>query len=151
MRVVVGDLLQLALEGTFDVIVHGCNCHCAMSAGIARQIRSQFPEAFAADAATKPGDRRKLGAFSSVEIDRKGCRFWIVNAYTQYDFDGSGPLVEYDAVRRVMKAIRERFSGRRIGYPKIGAGLARGDWSKIAAIIDTELDGEDHTLVEFAG
>jgi hypothetical protein len=34
-------------------------------------------------------------------------------------------------------------------YPKIGAGLARGDWPTIAAMIDEELAGEDHTLVEF--
>ena len=37
----------------------------------------------------------------------------------------------------------------RLGYPKIGAGLAGGDWPRIAAIIDRELAGEDHTLVEF--
>ena len=30
-----------------------------------------------------------------------------------------------------------------------GAGLAGGDWSIIAAIINEELSEEDHTLVEF--
>ena len=49
-----------------------------------------------------------------------------------------------------MKALNVRFSGRRIGYPKIGAGLAGGDWTLIASIIEEELAGEDHTLVEFA-
>jgi O-acetyl-ADP-ribose deacetylase (regulator of RNase III) len=39
------------------------------------------------------------------------------------------------------------FAGKRIGYPKIGAGLAGGDWSIIEEIIDRELEGEDHTLV----
>ena len=37
----------------------------------------------------------------------------------------------------------------RIGYPKIGAGLAGGDWSIIEKIIDEELQGTDHTLVIF--
>ncbi|MFZ6679409.1 hypothetical protein [Undibacterium sp. Tian12W] len=37
----------------------------------------------------------------------------------------------------------------RLAYPLIGAGLAGGDWVKIAAIIDEELDGMDHTLVRF--
>ena len=41
------------------------------------------------------------------------------------------------------------FSGRKIGYPKIGAGLAGGDWEVIEKIIDAELEGEDHALVEF--
>ena len=36
----------------------------------------------------------------------------------------------------------------RIGYPKIGAGLAGGDWTIISKIIDEELKDIDHTLVE---
>jgi hypothetical protein len=31
----------------------------------------------------------------------------------------------------------------------IGAGLAKGDWSIIASIIEEELADEDHTLVEY--
>ena len=41
-------------------------------------------------------------------------------------------------------------TGKRIGYPRIGAGLAKGDWGVISNIIDVELGGEDHTLVEYA-
>ncbi len=47
-----------------------------------------------------------------------------------------------------MGEVKTRFAGRRIGYPKIGAGLAKGDWDIIAQIIDAELADEDHTLVE---
>ena len=25
-----GDFIQLALQGKFDVIAHGCNCQCTM-------------------------------------------------------------------------------------------------------------------------
>lgn len=50
----------------------------------------------------------------------------------------------------VMRAVKDRFSGKRIGYPKIGAGLAKGDWSIVAAIIDEVLEHKDHTLVELA-
>ena len=39
------------------------------------------------------------------------------------------------------------FSGKRIGYPKIGAGLAGGYWNIISKIIDKELEGENHSLV----
>jgi O-acetyl-ADP-ribose deacetylase (regulator of RNase III) len=57
---------------------------------------------------------------------------------------------DYDAIRSVFKKIKSNFSGKRIGYPKIGAGLAGGDWDQISKIIDEELIDEDHTLVEFA-
>ena len=50
-----------------------------------------------------------------------------------------------------MREVKTKFSGKRIGYPKIGAGLAKGDWNTIAAIINEELAGEDHTLVEYGG
>lgn len=102
MKTMLGDLLSLAIDGRFDVIVHGCNCQCTMGAGIA-----------------------------------------------QYHWRGAGVLVEYEAVRSAFRQIRDQFKGRRLGYPMIGAGLAKGDWSIISQIIQEELDGEDHTLVEY--
>ena len=54
------------------------------------------------------------------------------------------------ALRSVMIAVALLFSGKRIGYPKIGAGLAHGDWRVIAPIIEEELHAEHHTLVELA-
>lgn len=49
-----------------------------------------------------------------------------------------------------MKAVKNGYSGLRIGYPRIGAGLAHGNWEVIEKIIREELRGEDHTLVEFS-
>ena len=149
MNVIPGDLLRLALDGRFDVIVHGCNCQCAMGKGIALSIKQQFPEAYDADLRTPRGDRAKLGTISTAEIERPPARFTVVNAYTQFHYRGEGVLADYDAIRSAFRLVGQRFTGRRIGYPKIGAGLAKGDWPTIAAIIDEELSGEDHTLVEF--
>ena len=150
MNVIAGDLLRLALDGRFDVIVHGCNCQCAMGKGIALSIKQQFPEAYEADLRTPRGDRSKLGTLSTALIERPPARFTVVNAYTQFHFRGEGVLADYDAIRSAFGLIKRQFTGRRIGYPKIGAGLAKGDWNTIAAIIDETLAGEDHTLVEFA-
>ncbi|HXU00876.1 MAG TPA: macro domain-containing protein [Polyangia bacterium] len=150
MTRVVGDLLDLALQGRFDVIVHGANCQCVMSAGIAKSIRALFPEAYEADLATRKGDRAKLGSISAAEVSRGPVRFHVVNAYTQFDYGGAGTRVDYEAVRSAMRLVKERFHGRRIGYPKIGAGLGRGDWARLSQIIDEELGDEDHALVELA-
>lgn len=147
MKELHGDLISLALAGHFEVIVHGCNCFCTMGAGIAKAIRDHFPEAYAADLATAPGDRGKLGGYSAATLIREGRELTVVNAYSQYHFHGTGILVDYKAVRRVFAAIAKDFRGKRIGYPKIGAGLAGGDWTILAAIISEELAGEDHTLV----
>ena len=121
-----------------------------MGAGIAKGIRAEFPEAFEADLATVKGDRSKLGTISFARVEREGRRIVVVNAYTQYHWRGKGVLADYVAIRSAMAAIKSEFSGARIGYPLIGAGLARGDWSQISRIIDEELAGESHTLVEYA-
>jgi O-acetyl-ADP-ribose deacetylase (regulator of RNase III) len=149
MNIEKGDLLALALDGRFDVIIHGCNCFCTMGGGIARVIQEEFPEAYAADLVTVKGDRNKLGDFTCATVTRNGRELTIVNGYTQFHFHGAGVLVDYDAVRRLFAKIKKNFSGKRLGYPRIGAGLAGGDWAKLAIIIDEELAGEDHTLVVY--
>ncbi len=149
MKVVKGDLIELAKENLFDVIIHGCNCQCTMGAGIAKSIKSTFPEAFKADLETVKGDDTKLGTFSFAVNNAFGHDIIVVNGYTQFHYRGSGPLVDYEAIRSVMREVKKRFSGKRIGYPMIGAGLAKGDWKIISEIIDCELEGENHTLVQF--
>ena len=150
MKTVRGDLIKLALDGHFDVIIHGCNCHCVMGAGIALPMRNTFPEAFAADCATVKGDRAKLGTISVATVERGGRSLIIVNGYTQINQRGDGVLAR--ATMRfasVMRHVKTRFAGKRIGYPMIGAGLAKGDWTRISLVIEEELSGEDHTFVEF--
>ncbi|CAJ1937121.1 unnamed protein product [Cylindrotheca closterium] len=154
MKKLQGDLLAFALEGTFDVIVHGCNCQGHMGAGIAKSIKIQFPEAFIADKQTTAGDFDRLGTYSTAHIQRDDddsttIQFYIVNAYTQFHWKGKGVKADYHAIRGVFSKLKQEFSGLRIGYPRIGAGLAGGDWALISEIIDEELEGEDHTLVEF--
>ena len=146
-----GDLVLMARKGQFDVILHGCNCWCEMGAGIAKAIRHNFPEAYRADLETTPGDPGKLGSCSVGSSSVEGGELDVVNAYIQFNYSKQHDdevLVDYDAVRSCMRWIKKRYSGRGIGLPKIGAGLAGGDWNRISRIIDEELDGEAVTLVE---
>ena len=147
MKVIKGDLIELAKNGEFDVIIHGCNCFCTMGAGIAKSIKKAFPQALKADKETSKGCKKKLGSFSSVTLQHNNYEITVVNAYTQYDWRGRGNKADYAAIRQVMKNVAGQFSGKRIAYPLIGAGLAGGDWRQIAEIIDEELNGENHCLV----
>ena len=149
MQYLKGDLIQLALSGEFDVIIHGCNCFCSMGAGIARQIRDTFPDAYLADLGTKPGDKNKLGKYSQAKIQINEKVLTIINGYTQYHYSGPNVLADYDAIKSLFFLIKLRFSGKKLGYPRIGAGLARGDWKTISNIVDRQLEGEDHTLVKY--
>lgn len=136
-----GDLLK----SDCDVIIHGCNCFCTMGSGIAKSIKDMYPEAYASDCSTIRGDKTKLGTFTYVKIINKiqGKYLYIVNAYTQYIYGRKEGEVyaDYDAIRKVMIQINDFFADThdiqfKIGMPKIGAGLARGDWNIISGIIN---------------
>ena len=116
MKVIKGDLIELALDGQFDVIIHGCNCFCTMGAGIAKQIKDTFREAYQSDLKTKRGDVSKLGTVNCVttkSIYYTGTttairEIIVVNAYTQFDYRGerSGILLaDYEAIRRCFNKI----------------------------------------------
>jgi Transposase IS66 family len=68
MKTVTGDLIALAQAGRFNLIAHGCNCHCTMGAGIAKGIKAAFPAAWDPDRSTKSGERTKLGNCTAVTV-----------------------------------------------------------------------------------
>ena len=142
MKYIIGDLLKLADDGQFDVIVHGCNCFNTMGAGIAASIRQRAPQAYAADCQTIKGDRNKLEHILQqlLTICFLLLRRTIIIVYTQYTYWDVDDMLSYDAVRNVMQRIKEDFDKGddyipRIGAPLICCGLAQGDWNKIEQII----------------
>lgn len=144
-----GNLINLALSGDFDVIIQGCNCFNTMGAGIAKQIKQTFPEAYKVDQKTIRGDRKKLGTYTLAHIVEGPVDIIVVNAYIQYRYGSATPDIDYGAVDSVFAKLRTEFLNRNvsIGYPLIGCGLAKGDWSIVGGIIDTHFKGMDHTLV----
>lgn len=148
MKTIKGNLITLANEGKFDLIVHGCNCFNTMGAGIAKSIKQAYPEAWEVDRNTIKGGQYKLGGVTTATT-KSG--LIVVNAYTQYRYNRTNGVapVNYDAIRDCFGIIADEYSDKRIGYPAIGAGLAGGDWNIISKIINEELEGLDHTFVEY--
>ena len=147
MKNIDGDLIQLAKEGKFDVIGHGCNCFHSMGAGIAKAIKNQWPAASMADHCSRYGDVNKLGTFTQLDTFET-TYLTILNLYTQFKYTSVQVDVDYEAVRKCMKAVKQKHSGKRIGFPLIGCGLAGGDWNIVSQIIEEELGDEDVTIVK---
>lgn len=157
-REIDGDLIRLSLEGKFDVVVHGCNCFCIMGAGIAPQMAKAFgADKFEMEADEYRGDINKLGTID-YEIkyledgkivnypDENGKwvtnQITVVNAYSQYGFgnnhvDGIKIPLDYHALILCFKKINHIFSGKKVGFPKIGCGLAGGDWNTVKDLMKT--------------
>ena len=88
----------------------------------------------------------KLGQiyFRSIPLDDG--QVTVVNAYTQYK---PGANLDYSALELCLTKINHTFSGQHIGLPKIGAGIAGGDWNFIKTIIQTTLVDCSVTIVNF--
>jgi O-acetyl-ADP-ribose deacetylase (regulator of RNase III) len=144
IKYITANLIELALKGEFDVIIHGCNCMCLMEKGMARQVATAFPAARKADRETERGDVYKLGTYSYYYD--KALRLKIVNLYTQYE---PGCNFEYAAFGLGIRNLAESMRGdEKIGLPMIGAGLNGGEWNVIEKIIKEELGSFDVTIVK---
>ena len=141
-----GNLIELAKQGKYDLIIQGCNCYCNMGKGIALEIKNTWPQAYEADLLTTKKDKSKLGTCSYAQIGN----LTIANAYTQYKYWNKGKMcANYLAIESCMKEIKSKYGGKglKIAYPLIGAGLAKGDWNIIYPLITNALYGEDQTLI----
>lgn len=150
MKEITGNIIELAKEGHFDMIIHGCNCFCTMGAGLAKQIKDVFPKAFEADCKTKKGDMLKLGGLTgSSERTNDGNPLLVINAYTQYDYNATNKPIDYEALILCLRKINHLYKGKSVAVPRMGAGLAGGDWAKIKGIIKHELSGMSVTIINF--
>lgn len=151
MKEVIGNLVEMGLQGKFDIIIQGCNCFNTMGAGLAKEIKEKIPEAYEADQKTKKGDIRKLGDFSYAILDNG---LAVINCYTQYRYgrnheDGDKFPVDYEAITLCLRKINKILPGKSIGVPLIGCGLAGGDWNIVSKIVEKELKDLDVTIVKF--
>lgn len=145
-----GNLLDLAEQGEFDIVIQGCNCFNTMGGGIAREIRERYPMAALVDYGTLKGDYDKLGNYTTAFTGK----FLIVNAYTQYNMSQGTDVFEYTAFQLILEKIAYHFGDRSIGLPYIGMGLAGGESSWIIPMIEdfaakVSAKGGAVTLVEF--
>jgi len=172
MKIIKGDLIELALQGHFEVITHGCNCQNVMGAGIAVPMKQNFKcDTFPMESPEFKGDINKLGTIdymvhnlilqkliklgnlNLLAPDFGGQNLIVVNSYTQYRYgrnhaDGDKSPYDYEAITLCMRKINHLFKGKSIGLPKIGCGLAGGDWTIVKKIFERELKDMDVTVVE---
>ncbi len=163
-----GDVVKLAKEGAFDVVVHGCNCLSTMGAGVAPQMAKAFGcDKFEME--TWGPNIEKLGnidyetvvlgenviwSLNDYKNNRNEPELIVVNAYTQYRYgrnhaDGDVAPFDYEAFTICGRKMNNVFKGKHIGMPKIGSHLAGGDWNEIEKIIEKELSNCKITVVNY--
>lgn len=154
-----GNLINLAEEGEFDIIIHGCNCQNTMGSGIAKALRDKWPDVYEADrqaALRWQAPVARLGNFSTyTTASLKGTPLVVVNAYTQLHYLPRGiDHFEYESFYLILKKLSTELGKYNFGIPFIGMGLAGGDPGRILPMIekfaqDVSKTGGSVTLVEY--
>ena len=142
MKEVIGDIFMIAPKTKGAVIIHGANCKKTMGAGVAKMVRYDFPDAWNADNEDERTPNERFGDFTAFDYEN----FTIVNAYTQFN---PGKNVSYMAIRTALTIVKDKYSGRPFFVPRIGAGIAGGDWDRIKGIMEEVFEGEDLTIVTY--
>ena len=125
------------LSGPEKYILHGCNAQGVMGSGIAKAIRSKWPEVYDRYHEAYQARRLSLGSVVPIVVGGKT----VFNCITQkyYGRDKNIVYVDYKAVESCMNIVSDILKdeqGACVAMPLIGCGLANGDWNIVEAIID---------------
>ena len=155
MRIIKGDLLELAASGKAGIIVHGCNCFHVMGGGIAGALAARFPEIPLFDKTkTKLGSPQKLGSWSLAKVtyqrsflgqpEKIEAPFTCVNFYTQFT---PGPDFIESVFIFGLKQLNIAFAGQHLWFPKIGCGIGGGNWERVEGLLLEHLKDCEVTVV----
>jgi len=140
-------------------ILHGCNAQGVMGSGVAKAIRTHWPEAYDAYRAEYEKNGLDIGDVVFVHVthwdnpkEKEHTCPVICNCITQkfYGRDGK-QYVNYKAVRACLMEIADISRGKKIAMSKIGSSLGGGDWDVIEQIIKEKLVDNEVEIYVYDG
>jgi O-acetyl-ADP-ribose deacetylase (regulator of RNase III) len=163
IQTIQGNLISEFKKDRYWAIAHGANCQNTMKSGIAKQLVKAFPEVSHMDSVVHAAGKAQLGfAFPVFVTAGHGI---VYNLYTQY-YPGYDNPAWKDSKQDRLDAIEKCFADVNIAYnlvkhsnifgesklmgiPKIGAGLAGGNWDDILEVINRSTPDVIIELVEY--
>lgn len=135
IHTVKGNLLDV----TSGYIVHGCNSHGVMGAGVAFAIKNKWPENFKVYEQFC-WERRGTNFLGEGIVYCVSTHLSVCNLITQENTGMHRRQVNYAYLAkgfiRLFEHLEESNKFPFIHFPMIGAGLGGGDWDIISQIID---------------
>lgn len=144
-----GDLL----EAPEDIIAHGCNAVGGFGSGVAGQIAKKYPEAKYSYKNEHEYGSLQLGYIDVVTIrENLKVQKRIINCVTQQEYLPRGIChANYDAINECMLKVKryaKAMGNLSIAIPKIGCGLAGGDWQIVEKILEVVFYDYNITVYE---
>ena len=151
MKIVIGDILTPNRSDDKILVCHQVNCKGVMGAGLANQVRKQFPKVF-----RRYKDKCSKAVVSSELLGEvQYCtvlycyNYVIANIFGQDGYGIDKQYTDYDALRKAFRSIATSFADYIVRIPyKMGCGLGGGDWAIVESIINEELI-EKGVCIEF--
>lgn len=127
------------------LIGHVCNDLGRWGKGFVLALSDRWPEPEAEFRRWAAGGRNggfSLGAVQFVQVEPL---IWVANMVGQRGVKrgSGGPPIRYEAVARCLEQVATKALelGASVHLPRIGCGLAGGDWSAVEPIIEEQLCG----------
>lgn len=148
IEIIRGDLFQTDAK----IIAHGCNCSGGFGRGIAGIIRAKYPMARDAYMKKYHAEGWELGDMQLVKTKEE---IAILNCGTQQRYTGQGKGFCYLDYRGFKEAMEEVFKfaelnvyGTIVAIPRIGAGLAGGDWDRLYDILRSVFEASNFVTLK---
>jgi len=144
--VIVKYIKDSILNAEQKYIAHGVNCQNRMGSGVAKVLFTKYPKVkedyhywYVQDSEFFPRKSDRLGYCTQSPQENGKV---VLNCYTQekYGYDGE-KYVSYDAIYNVFEELKN-LGKKEVAIPKIGCGLAGGNWEIVSRIID-DATGDD--------
>ena len=139
-----GDLLEVKN----GIIGHGVNCQGVMGSGVALGIKNKYPSVYEAYRRAVQQSHNKDSLLGMVQVistlpdgvyDPKGDTVLVANIFTQNKYGKDGKrYLDYEALYVGFEKLYKRsvLYDLPLCIPKIGCGLAGGDWGIVSLMIE---------------
>lgn len=125
------------------VIVHVCNDVGAWGRGFVMAISKRWLEPERHYRAWHRGEGQQPFALGEVQFVQVAEDLWVANLIGQRNIRNAKglPPVRYEAIREGLRkvSLEARRLGASVHMPRIGCGLAGGNWEAVGQIVEAEL------------
>lgn len=142
IRYVIGDATRPQGTGP-RIIVHICNGLGRWGKGFVLALSARWAEPEARYRAWSRGQAEIPFALGEVQFVAVEPALWVANMLGQHGIrlTGAAPPIRYEAVRAGLATVAQfaQLHNATIHMPRIGTGLAGGNWGHISRLISEEI------------
>lgn len=149
IKQITGNLLDFPKGITH--IAHSCNTLGGVwGAGLAKQIKNQYPSAFLTEITTAGANMNQLGNIFPSKL-KEGKVIW--NMYTQSFVSKDARAVNYEALYVCLDRLRQKLESKEFDNPILGlpfalsCGLAGGSWPVVSTMIKDVFGDSDLRVI----